>query len=79
MLSYHRATECALTLGIAARTRGTWGTGGLDVADTGADYNALVNRVGPELFYLGPLARLRRIYDFAYDTATPLKSRQGMG
>ena len=32
--------------------RGVWGTGGFDVADTGADSNALALRVGPELFHL---------------------------
>ena len=32
--------------------RGVWGTGGFDVADTGADYNALALRVGPEWFHM---------------------------
>ena len=31
--------------------RGVFGTAGFDVADTGADYNALALRFGPELFY----------------------------
>ena len=31
--------------------RGAFGTAGLDVADTGVDYNALVIRHGPELHY----------------------------
>ena len=32
-------------------TRGVFRTGGFDVADTGEDYNALILRSGPELFY----------------------------
>ena len=32
--------------------RGAWGTGGFDVADTGADSNALVLRAGPEMFHV---------------------------
>ena len=51
VLSYHLLRMC-VDAWDRRPERGTWGTGGLDVADTGADYNALVNRVGPELFYL---------------------------
>ena len=51
MLSYHLLRMC-VDAWERRPERGTWGTGGFDVADTGADYNALVNRVGPELFYL---------------------------
>ena len=32
--------------------RGAFGTGGFDVADTGADANALALRVGPELYHI---------------------------
>ena len=32
--------------------RGAFGTAGFDVADTGADWNALACRVGPELFHI---------------------------
>ena len=41
--------------------RGAFGTGGFDVADTGADANALALRVGPELYPHREVARFGRM------------------